>query len=200
MLAQYADEVCLRCNVRLKGPQGGGPFFFVHPYEAPEENPIDDTGSSVCSRNWITPSAGNSIPRAPMARKKDRPGSSREARTPDIGTPAIQQPTRSRRAAKARAGELREEMRSAAQQQRLQRLDKTLTDYQDQAQRPFEHEARLKELARQDQLNAALDLDKSDAQAAEAPTEPDTETMPAPCRSASVPRGAQPNSLPAPEF
>jgi len=61
-------------------------------------------------------------------------------------------------------------IRAAADEQRqLQRLDKTLTDYQAQAQRPFEHEARLKELlARQAQLNAALDIDKSDAQAAEA--------------------------------
>ena len=66
---------------------------------------------------------------------------------------------------------------AADEQQQLQRLEKTLTDYQAQAQRPFEHEARLKELlARQAQLNAALDLDKSDAQAAEATTEPDFET------------------------
>jgi hypothetical protein len=37
-------------------------------------------------------------------------------------------------------------------------------DYQAQAGRPFEHEARLKELlARQAQLNATLVLDKSDA-------------------------------------
>ena len=62
---------------------------------------------------------------------------------------------------------------AADEQQQLQRLDKTLTDYQAQAQRPFEPQARLKELlARQAQLNAALDLDKSDAQAAEATTEP----------------------------
>ncbi len=62
---------------------------------------------------------------------------------------------------------------AADEQQQLQRLEKTLTDYQAQARRPFEHEARLKELlARQARLNAALDLDKSDAQAAEAPAEP----------------------------
>ena len=68
-----------------------------------------------------------------------------------------------------------------------------------QAQRPFEHEARLKELlARQAQLNAALDLDKSDAQAAEATTEPDIETAALPCRTRSVTPGVQPNSLPAP--
>ena len=75
---------------------------------------------------------------------------------------------------------------AADQQQQLQRLDKTLTDYQAQAQRPFEHEARLKELlARQAQLNAALDLDKSDAQAGEAVTEPDLETAAVPSHPVS---------------
>ena len=59
------------------------------------------------------------------------------------------------------------------ERRQAERLEKTLTDYQAQANRPFEHEARLKELlARQGQLNAALDLDKSDAQAAEPATEP----------------------------
>ena len=58
-----------------------------------------------------------------------------------------------------------------------ERLEKTPTDYQAQANRPFEHEARIKELlARQTQLNAALDLDKSDAQAAEPAVEPQLET------------------------
>ena len=85
------------------------------------------------------------------------------------------------------------------EREQLQRLDKTLTDYQAQAQRPFEHEARLKELlARQAQLNAALDLDKSDAQAAEATTEADIETAALPCRIDSVTPGVQLNSLPAP--
>jgi hypothetical protein len=57
----------------------------------------------------------------------------------------------------------------------FERLEKALTDYQAQANRPFEHETRLKELlARQAQLNAALDLDKSDAQAAEPVAEPDS--------------------------
>jgi len=42
---------------------------------------------------------------------------------------------------------------------------------------PFEHEAHLKELlARQAQLNAALDLGKNDAQAAEPAVEPVMET------------------------
>jgi hypothetical protein len=59
---------------------------------------------------------------------------------------------------------------------RIERLEKSLTDYQAQANRPFEHETRLKELlARQAQLNAALDLDKSDAQAAEPAAQPDGE-------------------------
>ncbi len=88
---------------------------------------------------------------------------------------------------------------AADQQQQLQRLDKTLADYQAQAQRPFEHEARPKELlARQAQLNAALDLDKSDAQAAETVPEPDMETAALPCRTRSVTPRMQPNSLPAP--
>ena len=63
----------------------------------------------------------------------------------------------------------------AAEDERRQaeRLEKTLTDYQAQANRPFEHETRLKELlVRQAQLNAALDLDKSDAQAVEPEAEP----------------------------
>jgi hypothetical protein len=51
---------------------------------------------------------------------------------------------------------------------RVERLEKTLSDYQAQAGRPFEHDAQFKELlARQAQLNVALDLDKSDAQAVE---------------------------------
>jgi hypothetical protein len=59
---------------------------------------------------------------------------------------------------------------AADYQQQLQRLDKTLTDYQAQANRPFEHELRLKELlARQAHLNAALDLDKSDARSRKRP-------------------------------
>jgi hypothetical protein len=66
----------------------------------------------------------------------------------------------------------------AAEDERHQvgRLEKTLADYQTQANRPFEHEMRLKELLmRQAQLNATLDLDKNDAQAAEPAetTEPD---------------------------
>jgi N12 class adenine-specific DNA methylase/adenine-specific DNA methylase len=56
---------------------------------------------------------------------------------------------------------------------RIEGLGKKLTDYQAQAGRPFEHDARFKQLlARQAQLNTALDLDKSDAQAQQLATEP----------------------------
>ena len=91
----------------------------------------------------------------------------------------------------------------AAEDERRQaeRLEKTLTDYQAQANRPFEHEARLKELlARQAQLNAALDLDKSDAQAAEPAVEPVVETAVAPHRTESVTQRVQRTPLPAPKF
>jgi N12 class adenine-specific DNA methylase len=53
------------------------------------------------------------------------------------------------------------------------RLEKSLADYQAQADKPFDHEARMKELlARQVELNAALDLDKGERQVAE-PAEDD---------------------------
>ncbi len=87
------------------------------------------------------------------------------------------------------------------EQHRMERLEKTLTDYQAQANRPFEHEAHLKELlARQAQLNAALDLDKNDAQAAEPALEPVIETAAAPRRTESITQRVQRNSLPAPQF
>jgi len=87
----------------------------------------------------------------------------------------------------------------AAEDERRQteRLEKPLTDYQAQANRPFEHETRLKELlARQGQLNATLDLDKSDAQAAEPAVEPIVETAVALIRSrvATISPGPERNS------
>jgi hypothetical protein len=85
------------------------------------------------------------------------------------------------------------------EQHQIERLEKTLTDYQAHANRPFEHEARIKELLlRQTQLNAALDLDKSDAQAAATTTETDLETAAVPWRPESVTPGVPPNALPAP--
>ena len=45
-------------------------------------------------------------------------------------------------------------------------------DYQAQADRPFEHEERLKQLlTRQSELNSQLDLDKGDQQGADSPAE-----------------------------
>ncbi len=47
------------------------------------------------------------------------------------------------------------------------RLEKSLAEYQAQADKPFDHEARMKELLlRQAELNAALDLDKNETQVA----------------------------------
>jgi hypothetical protein len=52
------------------------------------------------------------------------------------------------------------------------RIEKELVDYQAQAERPFEHEERLKQLlARQAELNSALDLDKGDQQGADSSPE-----------------------------
>jgi hypothetical protein len=65
------------------------------------------------------------------------------------------------------------------QQERADYLQKTLTDYQVHANRPFEHEARLKELlVRQEQINALLDLDKGEQQVAEAARDRDDLTVP----------------------
>jgi hypothetical protein len=74
---------------------------------------------------------------------------------------------------------------AAEQQRRVARIEKELADYESQAERPFEHEERLKQsLARQSELNSLLDLDKGDQQGADsAPDlkdEPDMErTAPA---------------------
>jgi len=53
------------------------------------------------------------------------------------------------------------------EQDRAARAEKMLADYREQMGKPFEHEARLKELlGRQAELNAALDLDKGERQVA----------------------------------
>jgi hypothetical protein len=58
------------------------------------------------------------------------------------------------------------------QQSRVARIEKELVDYQVQAERPFEHEERLKQLlTRQAELNSALDLDKGDQQGADSAPE-----------------------------
>jgi N12 class adenine-specific DNA methylase len=55
------------------------------------------------------------------------------------------------------------------EQERTAGAEKMLGDFQEQAGRPFEHEAKLRELlVRQAELNAALDLDKGERQVAPA--------------------------------
>ena len=59
------------------------------------------------------------------------------------------------------------------QQTRLNRIEKELADYKSQADRPFEHEERLKQLlARQQELDSSLDLDKGDQQGIDSASEP----------------------------
>ena len=63
---------------------------------------------------------------------------------------------------------------SQEEQAQIERQEKALADYRQQLDRPFEHEARLKELiTRQAQLNSALDLDKGERQVAEESQEAD---------------------------
>jgi hypothetical protein len=53
------------------------------------------------------------------------------------------------------------------ERERAARAEKMLADFTEQADRPYEHEARMKELlVRQAELNAALDLDKGERQIA----------------------------------
>jgi len=48
---------------------------------------------------------------------------------------------------------------------RCELMENAFADYQEQLNRPFEHEERLRELcARQQEINRQLDLDKSDTQ------------------------------------
>jgi hypothetical protein len=62
------------------------------------------------------------------------------------------------------------------QQSRVTRIEKELADYRVQADRPFEHEDRLKQLqARQAELNCLLDLDKGEQHAVPVPDKDDPE-------------------------
>jgi hypothetical protein len=55
--------------------------------------------------------------------------------------------------------------KAEAEKREVEQQEKALADYKAQMGRPFEHEARLKELTlKQAELNALLDLDKHDAQ------------------------------------
>jgi hypothetical protein len=70
--------------------------------------------------------------------------------------------------------------RAEEEQREIERREKALADYKAQLGRPFEHEARLKDLlARQAQLNASLDLDKHEAQVVDEPGEPEEKAVPA---------------------
>jgi hypothetical protein len=63
---------------------------------------------------------------------------------------------------------------AAEQRSYRARIEKELLDYQSQADRPFEHEERLKQLiTRQSELNSLLDLDKGDQQGAAPASEMD---------------------------
>jgi CheY-like chemotaxis protein len=64
--------------------------------------------------------------------------------------------------------------------QEIERQEKALADYRAQLGRVFEHEARLRELMTQQvQLNAALDLDKHEAQVVAEEREPEEKAVPA---------------------
>lgn len=69
-----------------------------------------------------------------------------------------------------------------AEQERadIDRQEKALAEYQAQLGRPFEHEARLRELLlKQKELNALLDLDKNDRQVAQDDRETEKDAAPA---------------------
>jgi hypothetical protein len=71
--------------------------------------------------------------------------------------------------------------RKAEDEQRdIERHEKALTDFKTQLGRPFEHESRLRELlVKQAELNAALDLDKHEAQVVADGREGEEKTVPA---------------------
>ena len=76
--------------------------------------------------------------------------------------------------------------RAEEEQHEIERQEKALADYRAQLGRPFEHEARLKDLlAKQAQLNACLDLDKHEAQIVDEPREDIEPVLPAPSRRRS---------------
>jgi N12 class adenine-specific DNA methylase len=75
------------------------------------------------------------------------------------------------------------------EQDQIERQEKALADYQHQLNRPFEHETKLKELlARQAQLNSALDLDKGERQVADDSQEPATDVTANPDKNNATPK------------
>lgn len=86
------------------------------------------------------------------------------------------------------------------EQERGARLEKSLADYQAQAKKPFDHEARMRELlVRQAQLNAALDLDKNEKQVAE-PADDDIGVARESLNHPSIPPRVQRNPAPGVSF
>jgi hypothetical protein len=68
--------------------------------------------------------------------------------------------------------------RAQEEKEEIERQEKGLAEYKAQLDRPFEHEERLKELlAKQTELNAALDLDKHERQVAQ-DVEPEMKDLP----------------------
>lgn len=81
---------------------------------------------------------------------------------------------------------------ASEQQSRLARAEKQLSDFQGQAERPFEHEDRLKQLlARQSELNSQLDLDKGDQQGADSAGEIEKEAE----RGKALPAATDPEAV-----
>jgi N12 class adenine-specific DNA methylase len=69
--------------------------------------------------------------------------------------------------------------RAEEEREQIERQEKALAEYKGQLNRPFEHEQRLRDLlAKQAELNRALDLDKNERQVV--PDEPQPEKEPAP--------------------
>jgi N12 class adenine-specific DNA methylase len=70
--------------------------------------------------------------------------------------------------------------RAEEEQREIEQKEKALADYQGQLNRPFEHDARLKELlGKQAQLNAVLDLDKHDTQVVAETNDSEEKAVPA---------------------
>ena len=69
--------------------------------------------------------------------------------------------------------------RAEEERREIEREEKALSDFKAQLDKPYEHEARLKDLLRQQaQLNASLDLDKHDTQVVSEAPEPEFKQIP----------------------
>jgi hypothetical protein len=92
------------------------------------------------------------------------------------------------------------ERKAEDEQGEIERQEKALAEYKAQMGRPFEHEARLKDLlAKQAQLNACLDLDKHEAQVVAEPDEGGDQPVPADLAARRLPadRAGPTPTLPA---